>query len=67
MRRTPAYGAGLTIGFDRHIIGIKTKEGRGSAHYELIWEIPIYITYAIGTCWIIYGQNDDCEYYEAYV
>lgn len=30
----------MTIGFDGDIIGIKTKEGRGSAHYELIWEIP---------------------------
>jgi hypothetical protein len=25
----------------RYIIGIKNKEGRGSAHYELIWEIPV--------------------------
>ena len=31
------------MGYDGYTnvhIGIKTKEGRGSAHYELIWEIP---------------------------
>ncbi|MFH1031065.1 MAG: ABC transporter substrate-binding protein, partial [Chloroflexota bacterium] len=33
----------LTNGCDGYIIGIKTKEGRGSAHYELIWEIPVNI------------------------
>ncbi|MFC2005939.1 dihydrodipicolinate synthase family protein [Chloroflexota bacterium] len=30
----------MIIGHDGYIIGIKTKEGRGSAHYELICEIP---------------------------
>ena len=35
------FGSGLTIGCNGYIIGFKTKEGRGSAHYELIWEIPV--------------------------
>jgi hypothetical protein len=26
----------------------KSKEGRGSAHYELIWEIPDYIFAVMG-------------------
>ena len=33
----------MTFVCDGYIIGIKTKEGRGSAHYELIWEIPVKI------------------------
>jgi hypothetical protein len=35
----------LTIGCDGAIVGIKTEEGRGSVHYELIWEIPGYRGY----------------------
>ena len=33
----------MTIGCDGYIIGIKTKEGRGSVLRELIWEIPDHI------------------------
>jgi hypothetical protein len=31
----------LTTGCNAYIIAFKTKEGRGSAHYELIWETPV--------------------------
>ena len=31
----------LGVGDSGNIIGIKTKEGRGSVHYGLIWEIPV--------------------------
>jgi hypothetical protein len=31
---------GLTIGCNGYTIGFRTEEGRGSAHYKLIWEIP---------------------------
>ena len=41
----------MTIGCDGYTIGIKTKEGRGSAHYELIWEIPDNITSSVLYHW----------------
>jgi len=37
----------LTTRYYGYTIGIKTKEGRGSAHYELIWEIPAQWTNSV--------------------
>jgi hypothetical protein len=36
------FRTGLTIICDGYIISDKTEDGRRSAHYELIWEIPAY-------------------------
>ncbi len=39
-RETSALNLGFTIGCDGCIIGIKTKKGRESVHYELIMGNP---------------------------
>jgi hypothetical protein len=40
LRRSPLIQQALTIICDGYIISDKTEDGRSSAHYELIWEIP---------------------------
>ena len=38
---SPLAATALTHGCAGYIIGVKLKEVRGSAHYELIWVIPV--------------------------